>query len=107
MGADPKVVSEGRLGNTIHLVLANKRQKDLGRTSRLPEEYASIGRFISALRENGYDVNQAQADIERWEKLTKQHPTQPGWYREAEIWRLQKRDAELEKVKRREQERDH
>lgn len=101
LGADPTVVSNGRLGNTIHFVLANKRQKDLGRTSRVPEEYASIERFISALRESGYDVDQAQADIQRWEKLTEQDPEHPGWFREDEIWRLQKRDRELNGPKRR------
>lgn len=104
MGADPTVKGDGRLENTIHLVLAQKRSVDRGQGLKIPSEYQSLLHFIAVLRESGYDVDQAQADIERWKKLYEQDPEHPGWYREAEIRRLQKRDAELKKPKRREQE---
>ncbi|TWT55380.1 Ankyrin repeats (3 copies) [Allorhodopirellula solitaria] len=101
MGADPTVASDERLGNTIHSVLVIKRSVDNRRGVKIPREYASMQRFISALRSEGYDVDQAQEDIERWAKLSKQNPGRPGWFREGEILRLKNRKARLEREARR------
>ncbi|TWU19084.1 Ankyrin repeats (3 copies) [Allorhodopirellula heiligendammensis] len=98
MGADPTIASDERLGNTIHSVLANKRSVDNGKGVMFPREYAAIERFLAALQVKGYDVDQAQEDIERWAELSKQNPSRPGWFRKNEILRLKKRNARVQKA---------
>lgn len=107
MGADPTIKGKGRLENAIHLVLAEKRSVDRGQGIKIPSEYQSLKHFIGVLRESGYNVDQAQEDIERWKRLYEQNPEHPGWYRDAEIRRLQTREAELESARQHAQDQGH
>ncbi len=63
-------------------------------TYATPQKQTELDQFIQALVDRGYNVTQAQADIDRWAKLQKSKPGKPGWFMKQEAEDLAKRDEQ-------------
>lgn len=99
LGADPTIMVRDDLGDCVHSLLALKRSVANGSGMLAKQDYSQIDSFLKAVKEHGYDVDEAQADIERWAELANKNPARPGWFREAEIKRLNERAAARVKAK--------
>ncbi len=99
LGADPTIHSKDNLGNCIHDVLAIKRRVNAKQAVLTAQESIDIDSFILQLRNKGYNVDEAQDDIDRWAKLASKNPGNPGWFRKSEIELAKKRAIEKANAK--------
>jgi len=103
LGGDPTIRRKGGLSGPMQHALAFKRDIKLSRKPATPQQEAGLDEFIQILKDRGYNMDQAQEDIERWGKLTKEKPGTPGWFRKREAEELAIRDEkerqEREKAK--------
>lgn len=97
LGADPNMTEEHDILNAIHSALAFKRDVKRGATFATPEQMNAADRFIKDLEDRGYDLEEAQEDLDRWARLAKMKPGDPSWFRNREIARLDRREKERRK----------
>ncbi|EMI47488.1 hypothetical protein RRSWK_00001 [Rhodopirellula sp. SWK7] len=71
-----------------------KRAAAKGQAFLNAQQSKDMDAFIKLLADQGIDIDEVQADLDRWAKLTRQRPGSYGWFRKSEIARMERREAE-------------
>jgi len=87
-GADPTIELRDQLGNAIHRVLLEERQRAL----RSEAERAGLAKVKKWLEDHGYDLVTAKSDIDRWAKWGQMAPGDFARLRKSEL--KKRREAE-------------
>ncbi len=94
LGADPEIREQNGMMTAVHSVLAFKRNVKKGTKIATLDSQAFAEQFLQLLKERGCDLDEAQADLDRWSRFAKKRPDNPSWYHKDEIQRLKRRDQE-------------